>query len=95
MTVINIMAKMNSTSKEISCRLMVLRSHSIMEGSQGRTPARTLELGGEAEAMEDAAHWLAPHDGLGLLPYDTQNHSQWGWPSPPTSTINQADTTPA
>ena len=37
---------------------------------QGRNP----EARADAEAMEDAAYWLAPHGLLSLLSYRTQDH---------------------
>ena len=45
---------------------------------------RNLEAGAEAEAMEGATHWLAPHGLLRQLSYRTQVqlHSQWAGPSP-------------
>lgn len=35
---------------------------------------RDLGTGTEAEAIEEDAHWLAPHDFLSLLSYITQDH---------------------
>jgi hypothetical protein len=43
------------------------RKQSLTEGSQGRN----LEAGADAEAMEGAAYWLAPHGLLSLLSYRT------------------------
>jgi hypothetical protein len=36
--------------------------------------ARNLEAGADAEAVEGAASWLAPHGLLSLLSYRTQDH---------------------
>ena len=41
-----------------------------IEGRLGRN----LEAGADAEAMEGAAYWLAPHGLLSLLSYRTQVH---------------------
>ena len=54
--------------------LTTLRSHSIAEGSQGRD----LVAGADAEAMEGAACWLAPHGLLNLLSCRTQDHNGLG-----------------
>jgi hypothetical protein len=38
---------------------------------------RNLETGANAEAMEGAAYWLAPHGLLSLLAYRNQDHQPW------------------
>jgi hypothetical protein len=45
---------------------------SLREARAG-TEGRNLEAGTEAEAMDGAAHWLAPHVWLSLLSHSTQD----------------------
>ena len=52
-----------------------LQFHSV---KQGTNP----EAGTKAEAVRDAAHWLAPHGLLCLLSYRTQDHLPRKWHCP-------------
>ena len=40
--------------------------------------SRNLEAGADAEAMEGAAYWLAPHSLLSIPSYRTQDHQARG-----------------
>ena len=46
----------------------------IIKGSQDRNSSRAGTWRKDAEAMEGAAYWLAPHGLLSLLSYRTQDH---------------------
>lgn len=48
--------------------------HHLRKSRQKLKEARNLKAGGEAEDMEGAAYWLAPHGFLSLLPYKGQDH---------------------
>ena len=47
---------------------------SLKESGQELKQGRNLEAGADAEAMEGAAYWLAPHGLLILFCYRTQNY---------------------
>ena len=53
-------------------------SPSLKELGQELTQGRNLEVGADAEAMEGAAYWLAPHGLFSLLSYRTQDHQPRG-----------------
>jgi len=58
----------------------------ITGGSQDRKSSRagTRRQGADAEAVEGAAYWLAPHGLLSLLSCRTQDHKlRNGWAFPP------------
>jgi hypothetical protein len=71
-----VLLQQNTTTKKQSGEervyQLILPDHSLslVELRQ----SRNLEAGADAEAMEDAAYWLAPHGLLSLLSYRTQDH---------------------
>ena len=63
--------------------------HHQRKSGQGLKEGRNLEAGADAEAMEGAADWLAPHGLLSLLSYRTRDSTTHNGLSSPPSISNE------